>query len=111
MTRSRRLLMNSGPTNSGLIIETQDLRKVYRVGKVEVQALRGVDLRVKPGEFLAIVGPSGSGKSTLFHNVGCRAPPSSGRVQVADQDLARLTDAGRTRRRKRTVGFVFQKFN
>jgi putative ABC transport system ATP-binding protein len=97
--------------NNGFIIETQDLRKTYRVGKVDVPALRGVDLRVKPGEFLAIVGPSGSGKSTLFHIIGGLTPPTSGQVHVANLDLASLTDGGRTRLRKQTVGFVFQKFN
>jgi putative ABC transport system ATP-binding protein len=97
--------------NSGPIIETRDLRKTYRVGKVDVPALRGVDLTVKPGEFLAIVGPSGSGKSTLFHIIGGLTPPTSGEVHVAGQDLAAMTDAGRTRLRKRSVGFVFQKFN
>jgi putative ABC transport system ATP-binding protein len=97
--------------SNGFIIETQDLRKTYRVGKVEVPALRGVDLRVKPGEFLAIIGPSGSGKSTLFHIIGGLTPPTSGRVQVANLDLATLTESGRTHLRKRSVGFVFQKFN
>jgi len=97
--------------NSGVIIETQDLRKTYRVGKVDVPALRGVDLRVQSGEFLAIVGPSGSGKSTLFHIIGGLTPPTSGRVRISDVDLASLSDAGRTRLRKKTVGFVFQKFN
>ena len=93
------------------IIETHDLRKTYRVGKVDVPALRGVDLTVKPGEFLAIVGPSGSGKSTLFHIIGGLTPPTSGEVRVAGQDLAAMTEAGRTRLRKRSVAFVFQKFN
>ena len=97
--------------NNGFIIQTHDLRKTYRVGKVDVPALRGVDLQVKPGEFLAIVGPSGSGKSTLFHIIGGLTPPTSGQVQVAGQNLTSLTDAGRTSLRKRTVGFVFQKFN
>jgi len=97
--------------NSGPIIETRDLRKTYRVGKVDVPALRGVDLTVKPGQFLAIVGPSGSGKSTLFHIIGGLTPPTSGEVRVAGQDLAAMTEAGRTRLRKRTVAFVFQKFN
>ena len=97
--------------SSGPIIEIRDLRKTYRVGKVEVPALRGVDLTVKPGAFLAIVGPSGSGKSTLFHIIGGLTPPTSGEVRVAGQDLAAMTEAGRTRLRKRSVAFVFQKFN
>lgn len=97
--------------SSGPIIETRDLRKVYRVGQVDVPALRGVDLSVNRGEFISIVGPSGSGKSTLFHIIGGLTPPTSGKVSVDGQDLAALTDAGRTRLRKRTVGFVFQKFN
>jgi putative ABC transport system ATP-binding protein len=93
------------------IIEVRELRKIYRVGNVDVPALRGLDLNVKPGEFLSIVGPSGSGKSTLFHIIGGLTPPTSGQVRVADRDLASLTDAGRTRLRRQTVGFVFQKFN
>ncbi|MGH9659828.1 MAG: ATP-binding cassette domain-containing protein, partial [Bryobacteraceae bacterium] len=93
------------------IIEIEKLRKVFRAGKVEIEALRGVDLRVERGEFVAIVGPSGSGKSTLFHIVGGLTPPTSGVVRVAGHDLAALTDAGRTELRKTTVGFVFQKFN
>jgi len=97
--------------NSGPIIETRDLRKVYRLGQVDVPALRGVDLSVQRGEFIAIVGPSGSGKSTLFHIIGGLTPPTSGQVGVDGHDLASLTDAGRTRLRRRTVGFVFQKFN
>ena len=97
--------------NNGHIIETRDLRKVYRVGQVDVPALRGVDLKVTAGEFISIVGPSGSGKSTLFHIIGGLTPPSAGQVSVDGLDLAALSDAGRTRLRKKTVGFVFQKFN
>jgi putative ABC transport system ATP-binding protein len=97
--------------SDGHIIAIRDLRKVYRLGKVDVPALRGVDLSVPEGEFLAIVGPSGSGKSTLFHIIGGLTPPTSGTVTVAGNDLAAMTDAGRTRLRKRTVAFVFQKFN
>ena len=97
--------------NEAAIIQARDLRKIYRVGKVEVPALRGVDLEIKRGDFVSIVGPSGSGKSTLFHIIGGLTPPTSGSVRVDDQDLAALTDAGRTRMRKHTVGFVFQKFN
>jgi putative ABC transport system ATP-binding protein len=97
--------------NNGIAIQIRDLRKVYRVGKVDVPALRGVDLAVKTGDFLSIVGPSGSGKSTLFHIIGGLTPPTSGQVRVGDQDLSHMTDAQRTAMRKRTVGFVFQKFN
>jgi putative ABC transport system ATP-binding protein len=97
--------------SSEAIIQIRDLRKIYRVGEVDVEALRGIDLEVPRGEFLAIVGPSGSGKSTLFNIIGGLTPPTSGQVRVDREDLASLTDAGRTRLRKRTVGFVFQKFN
>jgi len=97
--------------NNGDIISIRGLRKTYRVGSVEVPALRGVDLSVRAGEFLSIVGPSGSGKSTLFHIIGGLTPPTEGEVQVAGENLASMTDAGRTRMRRRTVGFVFQKFN
>jgi putative ABC transport system ATP-binding protein len=93
------------------IIEIRALRKVYRVGKVDVAALRGVDLDVPAGEFLAIVGPSGSGKSTLFHIIGGLTPPTAGSVRIGGQDISSLTDAGRTSLRRDKVGFVFQKFN
>jgi len=96
---------------AGSIIEIRDLRKIYRVGKIDVPALRGVNLDVPAGEFLSVVGPSGSGKSTLFHIIGGLTPPTSGQVKVGGQDLASMTDADRTRLRKRTVGFVFQKYN
>ncbi len=93
------------------IIRIESLRKVYRVGKVDVEALRGVDLAVERGEFLSIVGPSGSGKSTLFHVVGGLTPATSGRVLVDNRDLAKMSDAERTRLRKSAVAFVFQKYN
>ena len=81
------------------------------MGKIDVPALRGVNLDVPAGEFLSVVGPSGSGKSTLFHIIGGLTPPTSGQVKVGGQDLASMTDADRTRLRKRTMGFVFQKYN
>ncbi len=93
------------------LIAIRGLQKIYRVGKVDVSALRGVDLDVPAGEFLAIVGPSGSGKSTLFHIIGGLTPASGGTVRIAGQDISSLTDAGRTELRKNKVGFVFQKFN
>src|SRR3954469_6036164 len=97
--------------SDGAIIETRELRKTYLVGKVQVQALRGVDLTVPRGEFVSIIGPSGSGKSTLFHIIGGLTPPTSGQVTVAGEDLAAMSDADRTRLRKHNVAFVFQKFN
>jgi putative ABC transport system ATP-binding protein len=97
--------------SNGVIIQIRDLCKTYRVGKVDVPALRGVDLDVQKGTFLSIIGPSGSGKSTLFHIIGGLTPPTSGKVIVGGTDLSAMTDAARTRMRKRTVGFVFQKFN
>ena len=93
------------------IISARNLRKIYRVGDVEVHALRGVDLDVATGEFVSIVGPSGSGKSTLFHILGGLTPPTSGTVHIAGTDLLNMTEAGRTELRKTTVGFVFQKYN
>jgi putative ABC transport system ATP-binding protein len=97
--------------NDGPIISIRDLRKVYRVGEIDVHALRGVDLDVQRGEFVSIIGPSGSGKSTLFHIIGGLAPPTSGSVHLAGHDLLGLTDSERTELRKTTVGFVFQKYN
>lgn len=93
------------------IISVRDLRKVYHVGDLDVHALRGVDLDVRHGEFLAVIGPSGSGKSTLFHILGGLAPASSGQVLIDGMNLAQMTDSQRTGMRQKKVGFVFQKYN
>jgi putative ABC transport system ATP-binding protein len=93
------------------IILVRNLRKTYKTGKVTVEALRGVNLTVPAGEFLAIVGPSGSGKSTLFHIVGGLTPPTAGQVIVAGRDVSAVGDSGRTELRRKHVSFVFQKFN
>ena len=93
------------------IIGIRDLRKTFRSGEVDVHALRGVELTVERGEFLAVVGPSGSGKSTLFHILGGLTPPTSGTVLIDGQDLMKMSDGDRTKLRKKTVGFVFQKYN
>jgi putative ABC transport system ATP-binding protein len=93
------------------MIEISDLKKIYRAGDVEVHALRGVNLSVARGEFVAVVGPSGSGKSTLFHILGGLTPPTSGTIHIDGRDLLAMTEAERTELRKRTVGFVFQKYN
>jgi putative ABC transport system ATP-binding protein len=93
------------------IIATRDLKKIYRLGRVEVPALRGVDLLVQEGEFLAVVGPSGCGKSTLLHVLGGLTGPTSGLVLVDGNDFSLMSDADRTRFRRHKIGFVFQRFN
>lgn len=93
------------------IIRIRDLRKVYQMGKVSVEALRGVTMEVPAGEFISIVGPSGSGKSTLFHIVGGLTPPSGGEVIVAGMNVSKIGNSGRTELRRKYVSFVFQKFN
>jgi putative ABC transport system ATP-binding protein len=93
------------------LIVTENLKKVYRVGKVSVPALRGVNLTVQEGEFVAIVGPSGCGKSTLLHILGGLTGPTSGRVCVDGNDFTTMGDADRTRFRRHKIGFVFQRFN
>jgi putative ABC transport system ATP-binding protein len=93
------------------ILKTEDLWKVYRQGKVEVSALRGVNFEVAPGEFVAVMGPSGCGKSTLLYVIGGLARATRGRVLVDGNDLAQMSDAGRTKLRRHKVGFVFQRFN
>jgi len=92
-------------------IVATDLKKTYRVGKVDVPALRGISFQVKQGEFVSVVGPSGSGKSTLFYLLGGLTRADSGMVVIDGDDFAQLSDAQRTRMRKSKIGFVFQKFN
>ncbi|MFZ0705561.1 MAG: ABC transporter ATP-binding protein [Candidatus Korobacteraceae bacterium] len=94
-----------------LMIQVEDVRKTYRVGKVDVPALRGVSLAVEKGEFVSIVGPSGSGKSTLFYIMGGLTHADSGQVVIDGINFTGLSDAARTRMRKTKIGFVFQKFN
>ncbi len=93
------------------IIEIQNLRKTFRSGDVDVHALAGVNLQVAKGEFLAVIGKSGSGKSTLFHVLGGLTPPTSGTVKIDGKELTAMDEAGRTRLRRESVGFVFQKYN
>jgi putative ABC transport system ATP-binding protein len=94
-----------------LPIVVDNVYKTYRIGKVDVPAVRGVSFSAEPGEFISIVGPSGSGKSTLFYILGGLTRADSGRVIVGGADFAQLSDAERTRLRKQKIGFVFQKFN
>jgi len=92
------------------MIEITDLRKIYRMGNVEVRALDGVTLTIEKGEFLGIMGPSGSGKSTLLHMLGLLDLPTSGRIVIDDMDISRFTDYEKTMFRLYKLGYVFQDY-
>lgn len=98
-------------TNESPLVLTRGVTKVYAMGQTEVHALRGIDLRVDRGEFVAIIGQSGSGKSTLMHLMGCLDTPTDGQVLVAGEDVSRYSEKELALVRNRTVGFMFQTFN
>ncbi|HZC66159.1 MAG TPA: ATP-binding cassette domain-containing protein, partial [Candidatus Dormibacteraeota bacterium] len=112
-TTIRLTLEDKGPDKKGVepILKTQGLWKLYHAGKVEVPALRGVDFEVMPGESVAVMGPSGCGKSSLLYVIGGLAKASRGNVLVDGNDLTAMSDAERTKLRRHTIGFVFQRFN
>jgi len=93
------------------ILKTENLSKSYKIGKMEVPALRDVSLGIDEGEFAAIMGPSGCGKSTLLHLLGGLLSPTSGKIIIDGEDLSSVSDAARTDIRRRKIGFVFQRFN
>lgn len=93
------------------ILKTENLWKIYRTGKVDVPALRGVNIEIFPGQFVSIMGPSGCGKSTMLHVIGGLAQATRGRVLLDGNDLTAMSDAARTLLRRHKVGFVFQRFN
>jgi putative ABC transport system ATP-binding protein len=92
------------------VTKTENVTRIYKTGKVETRALRGVSLSIENGEFTALVGPSGSGKTTLLQLMGCLDQPTSGRVFVNGQDVSRLSRSQRAGMRRGTIGFIFQFF-
>ncbi len=97
--------------SSGVVIKTEGLTKVYEMGAEQVHALRGVDLQIRKGEYVAIMGPSGSGKSTLMNLIGCLDTPSSGKYWLAGRLVSELDDDELAYIRNKEIGFVFQTFN
>jgi putative ABC transport system ATP-binding protein len=97
--------------DSGIVIRTEDLAKVYEMGAEQVHALRGIDVEIHKGEYVAIMGPSGSGKSTLMNLIGCLDSPSSGRYWLAGRLVSELDDDELAYIRNKEIGFVFQTFN
>ena len=97
--------------DSGVVIKTEGLAKVYEMGAEQVHALRGVDLEIRKGEYVAIMGPSGSGKSTLMNLIGCLDSPSSGKYWLAGRLVSELDDDELAYIRNKEIGFVFQTFN
>ncbi len=97
--------------DGGVVIHTEDLRKLYQMGAEEVHALRGVDLEIRKGEYCAVMGPSGSGKSTLMNLIGCLDSPSSGKYWLAGRLVSELDDDELAYIRNKEIGFVFQTFN
>lgn len=93
------------------LLAVENLHMVYRIGKIDVPALRGIDMTVREGEFVAIMGPSGCGKSTLLHLLGGLLRPTRGRIFIEGVDISSISDAERTDIRREKVGFVFQRFN
>ncbi|MGX7678835.1 ABC transporter ATP-binding protein [Jatrophihabitans sp. DSM 45814] len=93
------------------VIELENVRKVYGIGTIEVEALRGITLSIDQGEYVAIMGPSGSGKSTLMHILGCLDVPTSGNYLLAGEDVSAMDEIDLAQVRNRRIGFVFQQFN
>ncbi len=93
------------------VIKLEEVRKIYQMGKVKLEALKGISLEINPGAFMTIMGPSGSGKSTLLNMLGCLDIPTSGRIYLKGKDVAKMTETQLAQLRGKTIGFIFQEFN
>ncbi len=96
---------------NSILLHLENVWKIYKMGEVDVPALRGVTVEIKKGGFVAIIGASGSGKSTMMHLIGCLDAPSRGRILLKNQDITKLSESNLSTLRGRTIGFVFQQYN
>ncbi|HWC33797.1 MAG TPA: ABC transporter ATP-binding protein [Mycobacteriales bacterium] len=99
------------PVLDPAVLDLHDVHKTYRSGSLEVEALRGISLSIRTGEFLAVMGPSGSGKSTLMHILGCLDTPTAGTYRIAGESVSDMDEVRLAEVRNRRIGFVFQQFN
>ena len=95
----------------GIIIKLENVWKIYTMGEIEVPALKGINLEVKRGEFLAVMGPSGSGKSTAMNMIGCLDVPTKGSIYLEEHDISKLSESDLAQIRGKKIGFIFQQFN
>ncbi len=105
------MLENQNTSGSEYIVEIKDMYKIYKMGENEVRALDGVNLKIKPHEFVAIIGPSGSGKSTLMNMIGCLDTPTSGEYFIDGQEASTLKEDEQAAIRNKEIGFIFQQYN